>query len=93
MFSKLLDLAKEHTDRTTPKGAERRYKCRIELLRKEFGVTLADSITPQMISRWLSHAIQKYDWRPATANRYKAFLYQMLIGGGDRPKRVDERLT
>jgi integrase len=73
-FGRLLDLAKEHSERHTPKGADKRYKCRVDLLRKAFGSVPADSIAPEMISRWLSNAIQENGWRPATANRYKAFI-------------------
>ena len=97
-FGKLLDLAKEHSSRHTPMGAKKRYKCRVELLCKAFGSMPADSITPDMISRWLSSAIQGNEWRPATANRYKAFIslaFRLGIENGrcqSNPARLVKRL-
>lgn len=73
-FGKLLDAAKEHCERQTPRGAEKRYKCRVELLRSAFGSLPADSITSEMLSRWLADAAKENEWRPATANRYKAYI-------------------
>jgi len=73
-FGELLSTAEEHSSRHTPAGGEKRYKCRIEILREAFGSVPADSITPLALSRWLSDAQRTHGWRPATANRYKAFI-------------------
>jgi integrase len=73
-FGELLDAASEHTERNTPVGGEKRYKCRMELLKNAFGSLPADAITPLALSRWLSEAQREHHWRPATANRYKAFI-------------------
>jgi integrase len=97
-FGKLLDAAKEHSDRDTPPGAEKRYKCRVELLRRAFGSLPADSITPQMLSRWLANAAEENEWRPATANRYKAYIsltFRLGMENGkcqSNPARLVKRL-
>lgn len=73
-FGELLELAIENAEQQREQGAERRYKCRKQLLKDAFGALPADSITPLMISRWLLKAQKENGWRPATANRYKALI-------------------
>lgn len=73
-FGELMDAALEYTSQNTPEGGEKRYKCRMSLIRDSFGAVPADSITPEELSRWLTEQKKKNDWRPATANRYKAFF-------------------
>jgi site-specific recombinase XerD len=53
---------------------EKRYKCRLKLIRDGFGSVPADSITPQALSRWLEARQKENQWRPATVNRYKALF-------------------
>jgi integrase len=69
-FGTLLDAAIEHHER----GANKRCTCRTGLVRISFGTMAAGSITPQMISRWLTGMQSEHKWRPATANRYKALF-------------------
>jgi site-specific recombinase XerD len=38
------------------------------------GNRLAEAITPQEIERWLSEQMQENNWKPATANRFKALI-------------------
>ncbi len=73
-FGELLDDAIEYSERNTPPGGEKRYKCRLKLIRDAFGSLPAESITPQALSRWLTEQQKKNGWRPATVNRYKAFF-------------------
>lgn len=97
-FGELLDTAKEHTEQRTPAGGERRYKCRLDLLKAAFGSMPADSITPLMLARWLSAAQNKHEWRPATVNRYKALVslaYRLGMENGrcqTNPARLVKRL-
>jgi site-specific recombinase XerD len=44
---------------------------RMAKLREEFGDRPANSITPQEFERWIA---DHEDWKPATANRYRALL-------------------
>lgn len=74
MFGELLDAAIEYSERNTPEGGEKRYKCRVNIIREAFGAVPADSITPQALSRWLKDCQKDYNWRPATVNRYKAMF-------------------
>jgi integrase len=73
-FGELMDAAIEYSDRNTPEDGEKRYKCRIDLVRDAFGSVPADSIKPQALSRWLTERQEEYEWRPATVNRYKSFI-------------------
>jgi integrase len=97
-FSELLDDAIEHTERHTPLDAEKRYKCRVELLQSGLGGMAAGNITPQMISRWLSKAKHENHWKPATANRYKAMIslaFRLGIENGKcehNPARLVKRM-
>ncbi|MGD0910307.1 MAG: site-specific integrase [Terracidiphilus sp.] len=70
----MLDDAIEHSQGNTPEGGEKRYKCRVKLIRDAFGSVPADSITPQALSRWLTECKKENEWSPATVNRYKAFF-------------------
>jgi integrase len=73
-FGQLLNAAIEYSERNTPEGGEKRYKCRVKIIREAFGALPADSITPQALSRWLVERQKEYNWRPATVNRYKAMF-------------------
>jgi integrase len=73
-FGELMDGAIEYSRRNTPEGGEKRYKCRMDIIRERFGSLPADSITPQVLSRWLEDRRKENNWRPATVNRYKAFF-------------------
>jgi integrase len=73
-FAELMDDAIEYSERNTPEGGEKRYKCRRKLIRDAFGSMPADSITPQALSRWLAECQKENEWSPATVNRYKAFF-------------------
>ena len=52
-FGELMDDAIEYSQRNRPEGGEKRYKCRMDIIRERFGLVPADSITPQALSRWL----------------------------------------
>lgn len=76
----LLDLAARHvadhyaavriSARTDQPATDSRYPA----LAAEFGSRPADQVTPQEIERGLAKLAADHDWRPATINRYKAFL-------------------
>jgi integrase len=72
--NELLDDALKHCKRQANPGEDGRYSCKVELIREGVGSLPADEITPQHLSRWLHKSMQARDWRPATANRYKALL-------------------
>ncbi len=58
---------------------------RSKLLLALFGSTAADALTPAELERRLSAAATEREWRPATFNRYKAFLslaYRLAIANG-----------
>jgi integrase len=74
LFDELIDDAVEHCERQALPGEDGRYSCKIELIRDGLGSFAVDEIIPQQISRWLHRLKQSRDWRPATANRYKAFV-------------------
>src|SRR5690242_1866377 len=42
-FGELLDDAIEYSERNTPPGGEKRYKCRVKLIRDAFGALPAES--------------------------------------------------
>jgi integrase len=73
-FGELLDDAVEHCGRHPVAGPNKRYTCRIQLIRQGLGSLAVDAITPQQIARWVSKAQRENNWMPATANRYKAFV-------------------
>jgi len=73
-FGELMNDALEYSRRNTPDGGEKRYKCRMDTIRERFGSVAADSITPQVLTRWLDDRMKEFEWRPATVNRYKAFF-------------------
>ena len=78
-LSALIDGALEFA-RTHNKSV-RDYECKGEILREAMGVRIASEVTPQEIDRWLSSRCKK----PATANRYRAFLslvYREAIRNG-----------
>jgi site-specific recombinase XerD len=55
---------------------------RAEKLREAFGSRSAESLTPQQIERWFA---DHKNWKPATANRYRALLsliYRLGIQNG-----------
>ena len=97
-FGELLDAAIEYSERNTPEGGEKRYKCRLKLIRDAFGSMPGDSITPQVLSRWLEARQKENEWRPATVNRYKALFslaYRLGMENGKcetNPARLVKRL-
>jgi integrase len=97
-FNELMDDAIEHCEEHAVPGADGRYSCRVELIRGGLGSFAIDTITPQLISRWLSKARRDNDWRPATANRYKAMVslaFRLGIENGKcqlNPARMVRRL-
>lgn len=97
-FNELMDDAIEHCEDHAVPGADGRYSCRVELIRGGLGSSGIDTITPQQISRWLSKARRDNDWRPATANRYKAMVslaFRLGIENGkcqQNPARMVRRL-
>ncbi|HEY2470140.1 MAG TPA: site-specific integrase [Terracidiphilus sp.] len=98
LFDELIDDAVEHCERQVPPGEDGRYSCKIELIRDGLGSGAVDEISPQQISRWLHKLKQSRDWRPATANRYKAFVslaFRLGIENGkcnSNPARQVKRL-
>jgi integrase len=98
IFNELLDDAIEYCEDQSVAGAEGRYSCRVELIRSGLGSSGVDTITPQQISRWLNKTRRDHDWRPATANRYKALIslaFRLGIENGkcqQNPARMVRRL-
>lgn len=74
LFKELIDDAVEHCERQAAPGEDGRYSCKIDLIREGLGSSAVHMITPQQISRWLQQVCRARGWRPATANRYKAFI-------------------
>lgn len=74
LFNELLDDAIEHCQSQADPSEDGRYSCKVDLIRKGLGSIAVESITPQLISRWLSKTKKEREWRPATANRYKALI-------------------
>jgi site-specific recombinase XerD len=60
--------------RTNKVGSYRQDVYRMKALLGWLGSRAADSITPQDIERWLMVQAEEHDWKPATANRFKALL-------------------
>jgi hypothetical protein len=87
----LLEDAIEYSNRNTPEGGEKRYTCRVKLIRDAFGSVPADSITPQALSHWLENCQDANDWRPATVNRYKAFFSLAFRLGMEREWPVPDQ--
>lgn len=73
-YGELLDDAVEDCEQRPVAGPNKRYTCRIDLIRASLGSMPVDSITPQQIKRWMTKAQRENDWMPATVNRYKAFI-------------------
>ncbi len=74
LFGELVDDAVEQIESQAVPGKDGRYSCKLKLIRDAFGGVEVSAITPQEISRWLTKALREHEWKPATANRYKAFL-------------------
>lgn len=74
LFGELLDDAIEHVQDQAVPGKDGRYSCKVKLIRDAFGDAEVESITPQDISRWMAKAKRENQWKPATANRYKALI-------------------
>jgi integrase len=74
LFGELLDDALEYVLSQAVEGKDGRYSCKTQLIRDAFGSRNANDITPQDISRWLAKSMRENNWKPATANRYKALL-------------------
>jgi integrase len=98
LFGTLLNDALEHVNNQAVAGKDGRYSCKVKLLRDEFGTRDASSITPQDISRWMAMSVRQNNWRPATANRYKALIslsFRLGIENGkckQNPARMVRRL-
>jgi len=98
MFGELLNDAVEHCERDKVIGPNKRYTCRIDLLRKGLGGVPADAVTPQHIARWVAKAKKENVWKPATCNRYKAFVslaFRLGVENGkctSNPARAVRRL-
>lgn len=63
----------------------RNFKQRLEVIRKEFGNRIADTITPADIREWLADMSEEWEWTNATYNRYKAAIskaYKLGIEDG-----------
>jgi integrase len=97
-FGELLDEAVEHCERDPVDGPNKRYTCKVELIRAGLGSTAVDAITPQQISRWMTKAQRDNKWKPATVNRYKAFIslsFRLGVENGkclSNPARLVRRL-
>jgi len=75
--------ALDYSKTNNAKGSYRVDKGRMEVLKKEFGNRIADSITPQEIDRWMASNLSNR--APATVNRYKALLsLTYRLGMGNR---------
>jgi integrase len=74
LFGELLDDAIEHVESQAVPGKDGRYSCKVDLIREAFGCVEVSAITPQEVSRWITRTLRERKWKPATANRYKAFL-------------------
>lgn len=85
-FNELIDDAVEHCEARAVPGTDGCYSCRIGLIRAGLGSSAVDTITPQQISRWLAKIKKQRDWKPATANRYKAFVSLAFRLGIDNGK-------
>src|SRR5579875_2337373 len=98
LFGELMDDALEHLENQAVPGKDGRYSCKLGLVREAFGATELSSITPQDISRWITRSLRERKWKPATANRYKAFLslcFRLGIENGkcnQNPARFVRRL-
>jgi len=98
LFGELVDDAIEHVEGQAVPGKDGRYSCKLDLIRDAFGSSEVSSITPQDISRWLTRSVRERKWKPATANRYKAFLslcFRLGIENGkcsQNPARFVRRL-
>lgn len=98
LFGELIGDAIEHVEGQAVPGKDGRYSCKIDLIRNAFGSSEVDAITPQEISRWITKTLRERKWKPATANRYKAFLslcFRLGIENGkctQNPARFVRRL-
>lgn len=98
LFGELLDDAIEHVKSQAEPGKDGRYSCKIKLIRDAFGSAEVANITPQDISRWMTKAKRKNEWKPATANRYKALIslsFRLGIENGkctQNPARLVRRM-
>jgi integrase len=98
LFNELIDDAVEHCERQAQPGDDGRYSCKVELIREGLGHSCSEEVTPQQISRWLHKMKLDREWRPATVNRYKAFVslaFRLGIENGKcqaNPARAVKRL-
>lgn len=98
LFSELVNDAIEHVESQAVPGRDGRYSCKVAIIRDGFGSFEVGAITPQEISRWLTKMLRERGWKPATANRYKAFLslcFRLGIENGkctNNPARFVRRL-
>jgi len=98
LFNELIDDAVDDCSRRAAPGTDGCYSCKIDLIREGLGSIAVDSITPQQISRLLHRIKKEREWKPATANRYKAFIslsFRLGIENGkckENPARNVRRL-
>ncbi len=87
----LLDLGAAHvaahysTVRLSAKTGQQRADSRHPALAVEFGLLDAAKLTPQRIEQGLARLAAERNWKPATANRHKAFLslaYRLGVANG-----------
>lgn len=66
----LLELIDDAVQFVSDHKSLKSYKSKAWIIKRELGMRLAESITPQELDLWLKGR----DWEPATANRYKSFF-------------------
>ena len=79
-FSNLADAALKHSE--THKISYKHDEYRLAKLKERFGNRPAQSIAPEEFERWI---VDREEWKPATANRYRALLsltYRLGIENG-----------
>lgn len=97
-FGALLDAAIEYSERNTPEGGEKRYKCRLKLIRDAFGSVPADFNYAADPFSLAGGSPKENEWRPATVNRHKALFslaYRLGMENGKcetNPARLVKRL-
>ena len=97
-FGELLDDAVEHCKRDQVAGPNKRYTCRVELIRVALGSISVEVLTPQHVARWMTKAQRENGWKPATVNRYKAYIslsFRLGVENGKcltNPARLVRRL-
>ena len=73
MFSELADATLSYSK--AHKSSHKHDEYRMAKLKEEFGNRPADGITPEAFERWIA----EQEWKPATANRYRALLSSCIV--------------